>query len=224
MVVLFSSFLKLNKECDRSEIVVCIQVHRQLDRPKKKAKHIQFGDIRKEFLAVNIPLAAVNKGQTTIVTQKNSKHTRIRKIPFGLIGFFTFLFGDCRCFIVLLFVEKFLHDMNPMPNGAPTSADACLSIVHSLMCHRQGGESESFAKRAIESLVKKLKEKRDELDSLITAITTNGAHPSKCVTIQRTLDGRLQVLNAYTLSFSSKHSNKHFSCVCRWPAERDFHM
>lgn len=31
------------------------------------------------------------------------------------------------------------------------------------------------------------------MDSLITAITTNGAHPSKCVTIQRTLDGRLQV-------------------------------
>lgn len=89
----------------------------------------------------------------------------------------------------------------PPPSNAPTSADACLSIVHSLMCHRQGGESEGFAKRAIESLVKKLKEKRDELDSLITAITTNGAHPSKCVTIQRTLDGRLQVsldpLSAY---------------------------
>nr|CUT08827.1 Medea [Blattella germanica] len=83
--------------------------------------------------------------------------------------------------------------MTAMTSNAPTSADACLSIVHSLMCHRQGGESEGFAKRAIESLVKKLKEKRDELDSLITAITTNGAHPSKCVTIQRTLDGRLQV-------------------------------
>lgn len=80
--------------------------------------------------------------------------------------------------------------------NTPTSNDACLSIVHSLMCHRQGGESETFAKRAIESLVKKLKEKKDELDSLITAITTNGAHPSKCVTIQRTLDGRLQVDDA----------------------------
>lgn len=83
--------------------------------------------------------------------------------------------------------------MSGLAANAPSSADACLSIVHSLMCHRQGGENESFAKRAIESLVKKLKEKRDELDSLITAITTSGAHPSKCVTIQRTLDGRLQV-------------------------------
>ena len=41
--------------------------------------------------------------------------------------------------------------------------------------------------------MKKLKEKRDELDALITAVTTNGTHPTKCVTIQRTLDGRLQV-------------------------------
>jgi hypothetical protein len=47
--------------------------------------------------------------------------------------------------------------MSTITSNAPTSADACLSIVHSLMCHRQGGESEGFAKRAIESLVKKLK-------------------------------------------------------------------
>uniref|UniRef100_A0ABD2X150 Mothers against decapentaplegic homolog n=1 Tax=Trichogramma kaykai TaxID=54128 RepID=A0ABD2X150_9HYME len=86
-----------------------------------------------------------------------------------------------------------MRELPVINSAAPTSADACLSIVHSLMCHRQGGETESFSKRAIESLVKKLKEKRDELDSLITAITTNGSHPSKCVTIQRTLDGRLQV-------------------------------
>lgn len=81
----------------------------------------------------------------------------------------------------------------PVPMASAASIDTCTSIVHSLMCHRQGGESEQFAKRAIESLVKKLKDKRDELESLVTAITTGGARPSKCVTIQRTLDGRLQV-------------------------------
>ncbi|XP_065841595.1 mothers against decapentaplegic homolog 4-like [Oscarella lobularis] len=95
--------------------------------------------------------------------------------------------------------------------GSPTATDATMSIVHSLMCHRQGGESESFAKRAIESLVKKLKDKKDELDSLITAITTNGSQPSKCVTIQRTLDGRLQV--------AGKKGFPHviYSRLWRWP-------
>ncbi|XP_032991872.1 mothers against decapentaplegic homolog 4-like [Lacerta agilis] len=98
-----------------------------------------------------------------------------------------------------------------MSLNQPSSSDACLSIVHSLMCHRQGGENESFAKRAIESLVKKLKEKKDELDSLITAITTNGTHPSKCVTIQRTLDGRLQV--------AGRKGFPHviYSRLWRWP-------
>lgn len=94
----------------------------------------------------------------------------------------------------------------------PTSSDACLSIVHSLMCHRQGDESETaFTKKAIESLVKKLKEKRDELDGLITAVTTSGTQQTKCVTIPRTLDGRLQV--------ASRKGFPHviYSRIWRWP-------
>lgn len=98
-----------------------------------------------------------------------------------------------------------------MSVNPPSSNDACLSIVHSLMCHRQGGENEGFAKRAIESLVKKLKEKKDELDSLITAITTNGVHPSKCVTIQRTLDGRLQVGASLWISGDTHFGSQPFS-------------
>lgn len=40
----------------------------------------------------------------------------------------------------------------PLPTPALSSSasiETCTSIVHSLMCHRQGGESEQFAKRAV---------------------------------------------------------------------------
>ncbi|KAH8853202.1 Mothers against decapentaplegic like [Schistosoma japonicum] len=91
------------------------------------------------------------------------------------------------------------------------SPDIVTVIVHSLMCHRQSGESEEFAKRAIESLVKKLKERQEDLESLVTAITTNGNQPSKCVTIQRTLDGRMQIAGRKCLP------HVIYSRIWRWP-------
>uniref|UniRef100_A0AC35TJD6 Mothers against decapentaplegic homolog n=1 Tax=Rhabditophanes sp. KR3021 TaxID=114890 RepID=A0AC35TJD6_9BILA len=74
-----------------------------------------------------------------------------------------------------------------------SSADPCAHISHVLQCYQQGGECAEFVRKAIESLVKKLKDKRTELDALITAVTSAGKSASGCVTIPKSLDGRLQV-------------------------------
>ncbi|TKR83267.1 hypothetical protein L596_016888 [Steinernema carpocapsae] len=74
----------------------------------------------------------------------------------------------------------------------PTSADPCTTISHFLMKFNMSAE-EDFSKKAIDSLIKKLKDKREELDYLIVAVASRGNSPTKCVNIPRTLDGRLQV-------------------------------
>ncbi|XP_031776650.1 mothers against decapentaplegic homolog 4-like isoform X1 [Nasonia vitripennis] len=98
------------------------------------------------------------------------------------------------------------------------SSEACSEIVKSLMCHRQGGENESFSERAVESLVKRLQEKKEALDNLITAVTTNGMHPTKCVTIPRTLDGRMQI--------AGRKCFPHviYAKIWRWPDLRRHEM
>ncbi|KAH7731436.1 MH2 domain containing protein [Aphelenchoides avenae] len=75
----------------------------------------------------------------------------------------------------------------------PTSYDPCAHVVQVLLCYHQGGEDPEFIRKAIESLVKKLKDKRCELDALISAVTSGGKQQTSCVTIHRSLDGRLQV-------------------------------
>lgn len=52
----------------------------------------------------------------------------------------------------------------------------------------------NFNRKAIEGLLKRLKDRDAELDALMTAVTSSGTVPTACVTVQRTLDGRLQVL------------------------------
>ncbi|XP_003377797.1 mothers against decapentaplegic protein [Trichinella spiralis] len=69
----------------------------------------------------------------------------------------------------------------------------------------ESDEEEKWAEKAIDSLVKKLKKKKGALEELEKALANPGV-PSKCVTIPRSLDGRLQ----------SHHELRPLEC-CEYP-------
>lgn len=60
------------------------------------------------------------------------------------------------------------------------------------MGRKIGNGEEKWAEKAIELLVKKLKTTKGAIEELEKALSFPGK-PSKCVTIPRTVDGRLQV-------------------------------
>lgn len=85
------------------------------------------------------------------------------------------------------------------PPRIPCAADPFPIIVQHLLwytnAYKDGhhNQATNFARRAVESLVKKLKKRYNELDALISAVISRGGIETKCATVQRTLDGRLQV-------------------------------
>ncbi|GMS89989.1 hypothetical protein PENTCL1PPCAC_12164, partial [Pristionchus entomophagus] len=85
--------------------------------------------------------------------------------------------------------------------------------VKKLLGWRTGSEEEKWAEKAVESLVKKLKKKKGGIGSLedLEMALANPANLSKCVTIPKSLDGRLQV--------SHKKGLPHviYCKVWRWP-------
>lgn len=66
------------------------------------------------------------------------------------------------------------------------------TTVKKLMGWRRSEDEEKWAEKAVETLVKKLKKKRGALDELQRAVS-NPTAPSRCVTIPRSIDGRLQI-------------------------------
>ncbi|UYV64427.1 Mad [Cordylochernes scorpioides] len=91
-----------------------------------------------------------------------------------------------------------------------------LSEVKKLLGWKQGDEEEKWAEKAVDSLVKKLKKKKGAIEELEKALSCPG-QPSKCVTIPRSLDGRLQV--------SHRKGLPHviYCRVWRWPDLQSHH-
>ncbi len=61
---------------------------------------------------------------------------------------------------------------------------------------KQGDEESKWAQKAIETLVKKLKKRKGVVDRLQYALS-HPNEPSECVSIPRSLDGRIQVYCFY---------------------------
>ena len=57
---------------------------------------------------------------------------------------------------------------------------------------RQSDEEEKWAQKAVDSLIKKLKKKKGAVDKLQEVLKQQDEN-SECITIPRSLDGRLQV-------------------------------
>uniref|UniRef100_A0A8C0YJ01 Mothers against decapentaplegic homolog n=1 Tax=Cyprinus carpio carpio TaxID=630221 RepID=A0A8C0YJ01_CYPCA len=88
--------------------------------------------------------------------------------------------------------------------------------VKRLLGWKQGEEEEKWAEKAVDALVKKLKKKKGAMEELERALSCPG-QPSNCVTIPRSLDGRLQV--------SHRKGLPHviYCRVWRWPDLQSHH-
>ncbi|XP_037070870.1 protein mothers against dpp-like [Pollicipes pollicipes] len=88
--------------------------------------------------------------------------------------------------------------------------------VKKLLGWKQGDEEEKWAEKAVDALVKKLKKTKGALEDLENALSRPGER-TNCVTIPRSLDGRLQV--------SHRKGLPHviYCRVWRWPDLQSHH-
>lgn len=92
--------------------------------------------------------------------------------------------------------------------------------VKKLLGWKQGDEEEKWAEKAVDSLVKKLKKRKGAIEELERALSCPG-QPSKCVTIPRSLDGRLQVCSLYNLILIFSRLSKFLiTILAGFPSQR----
>lgn len=111
-----------------------------------------------------------------------------------------------RLLLLLAYYHK-IHrmdtdDIETSQSGPMSSLNSLFSFtspaVKKLLGWKQGDEEEKWAEKAVDSLVKKLKKRKGAIEDLERALSCPG-QPSKCVTIPRSLDGRLQVKRSPSL-------------------------
>ena len=133
-----------------------------------------------------------------------------------------------RCFVVVctLLYFRHTHACSVFHEGVAERANAAAEMsifspftspaVKRLLEWKQGDEDEKWAEKAIDSLVKKLKKQKGALEELEKSLAQASAQ-TKCVTIPRSLDGRLQV--------SHRKGLPHviYCRVWRWPDLQTHH-
>lgn len=105
------------------------------------------------------------------------------------------------CILGVLVVSRFrAMEVDEFDSGRSSSTISSINSLFSftspavkkLLGWKQGDEEEKWAEKAVDALVKKLKKTKGAIEELEKALSCPG-QPSKCVTIPRSLDGRLQV-------------------------------
>lgn len=132
------------------------------------------------------------------------------QLPRVLIKKFVF-----RLLLILAYYHKIRRmdtdDIETSSSSPMSSLNSLFSFtspaVKKLLGWKQGDEEEKWAEKAVDSLVKKLKKRKGAIEDLERALSCPG-QPSKCVTIPRSLDGRLQV-NLNTNSYISASIDLH---------------
>jgi len=104
-------------------------------------------------------------------------------------------------YIAFCFVDQVVSAMSSSISSLNSLFSFTSPAVKRLLGWKQGDEEEKWAENAVDSLVKKLKKKKGALEELEKALSNPGL-PSKCVTIARSLDGRLQASKFEVRSFN----------------------
>ena len=103
-------------------------------------------------------------------------------------------------------------------------------VTRQLMAHvLEGAVDRKVAQAAVEHLLKRLST-RNELESLVTAVTMDGGQPTGCVTTKRTVDGRIHIsrgkkvfphlIFAQLWRWPQLHNRNEISSSCRYAYEK----